>query len=94
MWRADGDNDREIARLEGLSLEAKERVHTVTTQLSEMLRPRIEVALLRLRESQTRRDIYRRALELHGRMAVPTEYMPTVSKCIASIDTSGERKCQ
>lgn len=62
------DNDREIARLEGLSLEAKERVRTVATQLAEMLKPRVEVALLRLRESQTRRDTYRRALELHGRV--------------------------
>jgi len=62
------DNDREIARLEGLTLEAKERTRTVATQLSEMLKPRVEVALLRLRESQTHRDTYRRALELHGRV--------------------------
>lgn len=62
------DNDREIARLEGLALEAKERVHNVATQLSEMLKPRVEVALLRLRESQVRRDAYRRVLELHGRV--------------------------
>ncbi len=62
------DNDREIARLEGLTLEAKERIRTVATQLSEMLKPRVELALQRLRESQTRRDTYRRALELHGRM--------------------------
>jgi hypothetical protein len=62
------DNDREIARLEGLALEAKERVRNVATQLSEMLKPRVEVALLRLRESQALRDTYRRALELHGRV--------------------------
>ncbi|MDP2452383.1 MAG: AAA family ATPase [Polaromonas sp.] len=62
------DNDREIARLEGLTLETRERVRTVATQLSEMLKPRVEVALLLLRESQTRRDTYRRALELHGRV--------------------------
>lgn len=62
------DNDREIARLEGLILEVKERVRNVALQLSEMLKPRVEVALLRLRESQTRRDTYRRALELHGRV--------------------------
>lgn len=62
------DNDREIARLDGLSAEAKERVRAVATQLTEMLKPRVEVALLRLRESQTHRDIYRRALELHGRV--------------------------
>ena len=62
------DNDHEIAKLEGLTLEAKERIHTVATQLSEMLKPRVELALQRLRESQTRRDTYRRALELHGRV--------------------------
>ena len=62
------NNDREIARLEGLSLDAKERVRTVATQLSEMLKPRVEVALQRLRESQTRRDTYRHALELDGRV--------------------------
>lgn len=62
------DNDREIARLESLSMEAKERVRTVATQLAEMLKPRVEVALLRLRESQVNRDTYRRALELHGRV--------------------------
>lgn len=62
------DNDREIVRLEGLTLEARERIRMVATQLSEMLKPRVELALQRLRESQTRRDTYRRALELHGRV--------------------------
>lgn len=62
------DNDREIARLDDLSTQAKEHVRAVATQLTEMLKPRVEVALLRLRESQASRDIYRRALELHGRV--------------------------
>lgn len=62
------DNDREIARLHDLCEQVKERVRTVATQLSEMLKPRVEVALLHLRESQANRDIYRRALELHGRV--------------------------
>ena len=62
------DNDREIARLDDLSLQAKDRVRAVATQLTEMLKPRVEVALLRLRESQANRDTYRRALELHGRV--------------------------
>lgn len=61
-------NDREIDRLDDLSEQAKERVRAVATQLTEMLKPRVEVALLRLRESQTNRDTYRRALELHGRV--------------------------
>lgn len=62
------DNDREIARLNDLSLQAKDRVRAVATQLTEMLKPRVEVALLRLRESQANRDTYRSALELHGRV--------------------------
>lgn len=61
-------NDREIARLDSLSAESKGRVREVATQLTEMLKPRIEIALLRLRESQAQRDNYRRALELNGRM--------------------------
>lgn len=62
------DNDREVARLDELSTQAKERVRVVASQLTEMLKPRVEVALQRLRESQANRDTYRRALELHGRM--------------------------
>lgn len=61
-------NDREIVRLNDLCEQAKERVRQVAIQLTEMLKPRVEVALLRLRESQTTRDVYRRALELHGRV--------------------------
>lgn len=62
------DNDKDISRLHDLCEQAKERVRAVATQLAEMLKPRIEIALLRLRESQASRDTYRRALELHGRM--------------------------
>lgn len=62
------NNDREIVRLDDLCEQAKERVRQVAIQLTEMLKPRVEVALLRLRESQTTRDAYRRALELQGRV--------------------------
>jgi hypothetical protein len=62
------DNDHQIARLDELSIQAKARARAVATELTEMLKPRVEVALLRLRESQTSRDTYRRVLELHGRM--------------------------
>lgn len=62
------DNDHQIGRLDELSMQIKERVRAVATQLTEMLKPRVEIALLRLRESQGNRDTYRRALELHGRV--------------------------
>ncbi len=62
------ENDREINRLEDMILQAKDRVRTVGTQLSEMLKPRVEIALARLRESQANRDTYKRALELQGRV--------------------------
>lgn len=60
-------NDGEIARLDGLCEQARERVRLVAAQLTEMLKPRVELALARLRDSQSSRDAYRRALELHGR---------------------------
>lgn len=50
------DNDREIVRLHDLCEQTKERVRRVAAQLTEMLKPRAEVALLRLRESQANRD--------------------------------------
>ena len=62
------DNDHQIARLDELSIQARARARAVATELTEMLKPRVEVALLRLRESQTSRDTYRRALELNGRV--------------------------
>lgn len=62
------DNDRQIARLDELSIQAKASVRAVATQLTEILKPRVEVALLHLRESQASRDTYRRAVELHGRV--------------------------
>jgi hypothetical protein len=62
------ENDREIKRLEDLILQAEDRVRTVGTQLTEMLKPRVEIALARLRESQANRDTYKRALELQGRV--------------------------
>lgn len=62
------DNDREIERLDGLSKQAKESVRAVATELTEMLKPRVEAALLRFRESQSNRDTFRRALELHSRV--------------------------
>lgn len=61
-------NDKEILRLREQGNLAKERVRVVAVELAELLKPRVEIALQRLRESQTTRDTYRRAVELHGRM--------------------------
>ena len=61
------DNDKEIVRLEKECELAKERVCAVAAQLTELLKPRVEVALFRLRESQATRDTYRLAVELNTR---------------------------
>lgn len=61
------DNDKEIVRLNNQCESARERVRAVSAELTEVLKPRVEIALLRLRESQTTRDTYRRAVELNGR---------------------------
>lgn len=60
-------NDEEILRLADQCELARERVRIVAAQITEVLKPRVEVALIRLRESQTTRDTYRRAIELNGR---------------------------
>ena len=62
------DNDKEIGRLQDLCEQAKDSVRAVAAQLMEQLKPRIEVSLLRLRESQATRDTYRRAVELNVRV--------------------------
>ena len=62
------DNDKEIVRLHEQCELARERVRGVAAELTELLKPRVEIALLRLRESQATRDTYRRALELTGRV--------------------------
>lgn len=62
------DNDKEIVRLHGQCELTSTRVRAVSVELTELLKPRIEIALLRLRESQATRDTYRRALELTGRV--------------------------
>jgi len=61
-------NDREIERLRVLCEQTRDRVRSVASQLTDKLKPRVEVALLNLRESQATRDTYRHALELHGRV--------------------------
>lgn len=38
----------------------------MSEELNERLKPRVEMALQRFRESQTQRDLYRHAVELHG----------------------------
>lgn len=62
------DNDKEVVRLHDQCELAKTRVREVAAELTELLKPRVEIALLRLRESQATRDTYRRALEFTGRV--------------------------
>ena len=62
------DNDKEIVRLHDLCEQAKGRVRAVAVDLTDLLKPRVEVALLRLHESQATRDTYRRAVELNARV--------------------------
>lgn len=61
------ENAKEVARLQGQCEEARSRIRDVAAELTELLKPRVEIALLRLRESQSTRDVYRRALDLTGR---------------------------
>lgn len=62
------ENGREIVRLHNQCELARERVRKVAAEITEVLKPRVKTALLRLRESQATRDTYRRAVELNGRV--------------------------
>ena len=57
-------------RIQLLSTEAedgKQELKVVGEELQERLKPRVEVALQKFRDSQAQRDTYRRAMELLGR---------------------------
>ncbi|AXK38136.1 ATP-binding protein [Crenobacter cavernae] len=62
------ENDKEITRLHDQCELAREHIRAVSADLTELLKPRVEIALLRLRESQTTRDTYRHVIELNGRV--------------------------
>lgn len=48
--------------------DAKRELRLVGEELQERLKPRVELALQRFRDSQAQRDTYRRAMELLGRV--------------------------
>lgn len=48
--------------------DAKQELRTVSEELQERLKPRVELALQRFRESQAQLETYRRAMELLGRV--------------------------
>ncbi len=62
------NNRAEILRLNESCALVKERVRIIASELNELLKPRVELALQNLRESQATRDSYRRAVELNGRV--------------------------
>jgi hypothetical protein len=62
------DNDKEIASLRNQCALSKEHIRKISSELSELLKPRIQTALLKLRESQATRDTYRHAIELDGQV--------------------------
>lgn len=61
-------NQTEITQLNEFGTYVKEEIRMATTQLNDLLRPRIETMLVNLRDSQMKRDTYRNALELSERV--------------------------
>ena len=60
-------NDAEIGRIVDASEEAKLELKTVADELNDRIRPRVNNALQRLQDSQTERDTFRAALDIHSR---------------------------
>lgn len=62
-------NDQQVQQLRVDGEEVGRTLVSIGTELAEHLKPRVEHALQRFRESQSERDACRRALELSGRAA-------------------------
>lgn len=63
------NNAENISNLISDAERAKAELDAASRELQESLKPRIETALLKFRESQTQRDAYTRAIELTGRIS-------------------------
>jgi hypothetical protein len=62
------ENDRQVLRLRAQGKDSSNELAAISKKLDEHLKPRIEIALQRFRDSQSKRDVYRRALELSGQV--------------------------
>lgn len=62
------ENEKRIRLLSTEAEDAKREIRVVGEELQERLKPRVELALQRFRDSQVQRDTYRRAMELLGRV--------------------------
>jgi hypothetical protein len=62
------ENAERIRVLMAEIVEAKRDLKSAGEELQDQLKPRVEVALQTFRDSQSQRDVYRRAMELLGRV--------------------------
>jgi hypothetical protein len=61
-------NDAEIVRLVADSEIKQTELNTIASELADQIKPRVNAALQKLKDSQAERDIYRRALEIQARV--------------------------
>jgi hypothetical protein len=62
-------NAAEISRLDAERREKETVLKSATADIANCVRPRVQAALQRLKEGQVQRDKYRRAIDLHQRLA-------------------------
>lgn len=61
-------NDAEIVRLVADCEIKQTELNTISSELADQIKPRVNVALQKLKDSQAERDIYRRAIEIQARV--------------------------
>ncbi|MBI5655522.1 MAG: hypothetical protein HZC44_01340 [Geobacter sp.] len=61
-------NDAEIVRLVADCERKQTELNTIATELADQIKPRVNAALQKLRDSQVERDLYKRALEIQSRV--------------------------
>lgn len=61
-------NDAEIERLAADCEIKQTELNTIASELADQIKPRVNAALQKLRDSQSERDLYRRALDIQSRV--------------------------
>lgn len=72
-------NDAEIVRLVADCASKQTELNTIAIELADQIKPRVNAALQKLRDSQAERDLYKRALEIQSRVDELTTLLREIS---------------
>lgn len=83
-------NDAEIDRITSIGKEAQLDLKAITDELNDRIRPRMNGALQKLKNSESERDTYRAALDIHTRAEELTVLLHEVKNLKQEKNSEGE----